>query len=153
MPKGGYQKPRKPAPASGPGKYSRRTDGGPQAARDLPNPEYGEGKDFKEAQRSAPMAGAPAQPTASDMPPPQSVETIPFDAPSLRPDEPVTAGAERGPGPGLASLGLTPPDQQMNADDIAAIRTYLPVFEWMASQPTSNASTRAFVRAIRSRLT
>jgi hypothetical protein len=40
---GGYQKPSKPASVSGPGKLSRRTDGGPaQKLRDIPDAKYGE---------------------------------------------------------------------------------------------------------------
>jgi hypothetical protein len=34
---------------------------------------------------------------------------VPLDAPSQRPDEPITAGIDRGPGPGAAALGMSTP--------------------------------------------
>lgn len=90
---GGYQRPSNPSPVALPGALSKRTDGGPadkQPMRSLPNPAYGEGKEFMEIQRGASMAGMPS-PSA---PPPSGF----FDETS-RPDEPVTAGAPTGDGP------------------------------------------------------
>lgn len=105
--KGGYQAPANPAPASGPGKLSKRTDGGPaQKLRDLPDAQYGEAKTFRELQQGAPLAqtpgpqaqGAPSFAAAKDL-------LTPLDAPSERPNEPVTAGAALGAGPGPEVLG------------------------------------------------
>lgn len=91
---GGYQAPAKPAPVSGPGELSQRTDGAPgQPVRDLPDAKYGEGKAFRSQEQGAPMAQAPALPTVT-----------PLDAPSERPGEPVTAGAPLGPGAGPEAL-------------------------------------------------
>lgn len=103
--KGGYQRPGKPAATSGPGKFSRRTDGGPsedsvkQAARYVSGGDYGDGQEMMAIQQGAPMAAAPETPRPS---------AIPLSAPSERPDEPVTAGAPVGPGPGPEALGLQP---------------------------------------------
>ncbi len=102
---GGYRRPNNPNAVSGPGKYSRRTDGGPgetvmQAARYLQGDEYGESKELNELQGGAPRSAAPDGPPASTRAAMPEPDVIPMDAPSARPDEPITAGAPFGPGPG-----------------------------------------------------
>lgn len=146
---GGPRKPSKPAPVSGPGALSKRTDGGPQPMRDLPDAGYGEQAQFQEAQGGAPMAGAPpaAGPPQQGGAPP--VEVTPFGAPSARPDEPVTHGADAGAGPGLSSLGLQDPNEQLTQEDLAQLAVYLPYLEWMASLPNAAPSTRSYVRRIK----
>lgn len=100
---GGYRKPSNPAPVSGPGSLSRRTDGGPQqVASDLPNAKYGEGQEFSEVQAGAPMSATPG---AEDMGDGGGVSTpmappTPLTAPTERPNEPISWGASFGPGPG-----------------------------------------------------
>jgi hypothetical protein len=99
---GGMRRPSNPAPVSGPGSLSRRTDG--QGARYIAGGEYGEGQEMMDLQTSAPMAKSPevkprrraAAPPAMDMGP----APTPLFAPTERPDEPITAGAPFGPGPG-----------------------------------------------------
>jgi len=119
--KGGYQAPANPAPVSGPGSLSRRTDGGPgsrQAQRYVANmPNYGDGQDMMDIQGGAPMAATPS-PTpvsasqmaqnAQQQAQPQGQPVTPLSAPTARPNEPVTAGAALGPGPGMSALGITP---------------------------------------------
>jgi hypothetical protein len=86
---------------SGPGALSRRTDG--QGAKYIAGGEYGEGQEMMDLQTSAPMSKAPAAPrprtgrqvVSEEMAPP-----TPLFAPTERPDEPITAGAPFGPGPG-----------------------------------------------------
>jgi hypothetical protein len=98
---GGMRRPSNPAPVSGPGALSRRTDG--QGARYIAGGEYGEGQEMMDLQTSAPMSKAPAAPrprtgrqvVSEEMAPP-----TPLFAPTERPDEPITAGAPFGPGPG-----------------------------------------------------
>lgn len=107
MPSGGYMKPNHPAPVSGPGALSARTDGGPaQAMRDIPNAKYGENKEFRSIESGAPMAaqpgvggGAAASPSAAP-PSDQSPMTPPtaLTEPSTQPNQPVTDGASAGPG-------------------------------------------------------
>jgi hypothetical protein len=77
------------------------------------------------------------------------VEVTPFGAPSANPDQPVTHGADSGPGPGLASLGLQDPNQQLTQQDLAQLRAYLPYLEWMASLPNAAPGTRTYVRRIK----
>lgn len=90
---GGYRKPNNPAPVSGPGALSRRTDGGPsQPVADVGGFEYGGRQDFVDIQGGAPMA-------ATDN---SAAPAPPLFSPTQRPDEPVTAGVPAGPGPGPA---------------------------------------------------
>jgi hypothetical protein len=96
MAQGGYRKPENPAPVSGPGALSQRTDGGPtQPAQYISGLPYGEGQATYDQQTAAPMvSNNTPQPTL------QMPEPTPLMAPSERPDEPVTAGIDVGPGPG-----------------------------------------------------
>lgn len=97
---GGYRKPRNPAPVSGPGALSRRTDGGPgskQAIKEIRTGKYGESKAVNEMQAAAPMAGSPA--------PSVQPKVSPLFAKTQRPSEPVTDGMPFGPGKN--SLGPT----------------------------------------------
>ncbi len=108
---GGYRRPSNPAPVSGPGALSRRTDG--QGAKYMAGGEYGEGQEMIDLQTSAPMSKAPAQPRMRQ---PRSGRQVveegmsptPLFAPTERPDEPITAGAPFGPGPGPAASAPAP---------------------------------------------
>jgi hypothetical protein len=124
--KGGYQRPTSPAPVSGPGALAQRTDGGPgskQAMRYVSGLPYGEGQQMMNTQASAPMeaetptaALSPSAIASASQTPAQTQEqapqaqVIPFSAPTMNPNEPVTHGANAGPGGDLNSLGLPNPD-------------------------------------------
>ena len=120
--KGGYQRPTSPAPVSGPGSLSQRTDGGPadkQAARYISGLPYGQGNEMMATQMAAPMeaASSPSPVPASQIasagqaqPMGEPMPIVPLGAPSQRPNEPVTHGADLGPGPDSSSLGLPQPD-------------------------------------------
>ncbi len=107
MPRGGYQRPKHPAPVSGPGKLSRRTDGGPasQTPAYIEGLPYGEGQETLDLQREAPMAAAEPVRRLTD--------------PTDRPDEPVTAGSPFGAGPGPEVL-----PQRQEDDAVAALIRY-----------------------------
>ena len=108
MPKGGYRKPGNPAPVSGPGALSRRTDGGPiQGAMEIPaNGKYGERKALQEMQSSAPMQGNPVP----SLPTPTVEPVTKLTEPTQRPEEPITAGVGFGTlGPGPEAI-VQPPD-------------------------------------------
>lgn len=126
--RGGYQKPRNPAPVSGPGALSKRTDGGPkQALRDLPNARYGENAEYRSVESAAPMAAAPS-PRASgqDATPgpeapyehPMGAAPPPLSGGTLNPDEPIQAGIPLGPGPSSLALPAGP-------DQVATARSIL----------------------------
>jgi len=152
---GGYRKPTNPAPVSGPGALSRRTDGKQPAMR-LPDAGYGEQSGFQAAQQGAPMAqvqsggSVPQGPSQGQGEP---IETIPFGSATQNPDEPVTAGAALGPGPGPAAMGMAPdPMVQMDQQDAQRLAPYLPVWEYWSNQPGASQAMKAFVRSIKGNL-
>jgi hypothetical protein len=132
-----------PGAVSGPGRQAKRSDLPPkppgQVARKMPNAEYGEQKQFQAEQAGAPMAQA-ANPMAG---------IVPLTAPTNRPNEPVTAGVDAGPGPGSEILGLkTPVDTQLQ--DLSVLAKYMPMFESFADSPESSGTTKAFIKYLRS---
>lgn len=98
--------PQNPAPVSGPGALSRRTDGGPgNAAQPIsaaPGQPFGDRGAQEAQQQAARMAGQPQRPDVF--------------GPSTAPDEPITAGVGIGPGPGPRQPSLPPdPDMMLRA--------------------------------------
>jgi acetyl-CoA acetyltransferase len=129
---------------SGPGPFAKRTDR--QGAKRLPNAGYGEQKEFQEQQAGAPMAKSQGpRPGVSDL----MASVVPLNAPSRRPDEPVTAGVDAGPGPGREVLGIkSPTDAQL--EDLARIAKYMPLMMQFADSPQSSGTMKAFVKYLRS---
>lgn len=93
------------AGVSGPGKFSKRTDG-----LSFQSTEYGSGVENTAAKAGAPLATTPdVRPTSRSemgMAPSQMEPVTPLYAPSSRPDEPITAGIAMGAGPGEEVLGM-----------------------------------------------
>ena len=92
---GGYRKPNNPAPVSGPGSLSQRTDGGPtQPATYIPGLPQGEGRATYDQQVAAPMMGAVKM---------EDIEgadvTTDLSAPTEFPNEPIHHGASWGDSP------------------------------------------------------
>lgn len=137
MAQGGYRAPRKPAPVSGPGSLSRRTDGPGQPMRDLPNAAYGEAQEFADIQAGAQMA-------ESRMP-----QVVPLDAPTQRPDEPVTAGSPSGPGVGPEAIGVGMTNREQSAVDARQIAQYMPSLERIANMPGVPTGFVRFVKYVR----
>lgn len=137
------------APVSGPGRLARRTDRSPsQKIRELPDAAYGDAKEFNDLQKQAPLQNSP-QPTALGAPgtapgkmPLSSV--IPLNAPTQRPDEPVTAGSNFGPGPGPEALG----NATGQAADYSSARSTL---QSIASA-SNNPEAAALLKMLQSRL-
>ena len=99
---GGYKQPSNPAPVSGPGALSARTDGGAtegltQPAQAYTGGAYGDNKSTMTQQTSAPLAGNPMAATR--------LPSIPLMAPPS--GLPESHGANWGEGPGL-DLSNTP---------------------------------------------
>lgn len=148
MASGGYRQPSSPAPVSGPGALSKRTDGpagGGQPVRTPSGGAYGERKELDQLQQSAPLAASPGGDVGAPAPVDLTEGLIGFDAPSQMPEEPVTAGAAMGAGAGLEALGL--PNQPM--DDVKRLIPYLPVLEHMANQPGASKAARNLVRQLK----
>ena len=95
------------AGVSGPGKFSKRTDG-----LSFQSTEYGSGVENAAIKSGAPLARtADVRPTSlseQGMAPSQLEPVTPLFAPSQRPDEPITAGIAMGPGPGPEVMGARP---------------------------------------------
>jgi len=152
---GGPRTPANPAPVSGPGSLSRRTDGGPGAKKapiaKLSDAGYGEQAEFRSIQQGAPIQQV-AAPTggAPGGVPPQGPLPPALDAPTGRPGEPVTSGVGIGDGAGPDVLGLGDPSSWAE-DDIRTAKRYLPTLQYMVdSSPNANPATRALVRYLRS---
>lgn len=133
MVSGGYRRPTNPAPASGPGRLSKRTDGGPgQKLSVAPGLAYGERQQTLAQERTAPMSQAdPVQPAALPTPEPSGPPTPAtatntavgqaFNAPTARPNEPVTHGVDIGPGAGPNVMPAPVQMQQQQAGPMASM--------------------------------
>lgn len=118
---GGYRKPENPAPMSGPGALSQRTDGGPaQGAKYIPGLPYGQGQATYDQQTAAPMAAAQPAPAAPALPP-----MLSLNDPTQRPDEPLTAGLDIGDGPGSEVMNV-PNRSQSLVDTIRYLTQFDP---------------------------
>ena len=93
------------AGVSGPGKFSKRTDG-----MSFESTEYGSGVANAATKAGAPLAKTPDVRATSlsemGMAPSQMEAVTPLYAPSERSDEPITAGISTGDGPGPEVLGM-----------------------------------------------
>lgn len=99
------------AGASGPGKFSKRTD--------LPSAYYGEGVETAAIKSGAPLATT-ASATASSAPSVAPAPVTPLFAPSQRPEEPITTGIDRGAGPGSSVLAMQSQFATRKLSDILA---------------------------------
>lgn len=129
MPRGGYRKPEKPAAVSGPGKFSKRTDGQPKRAPDLDTPgqQYGDRQMIEAAQQAAPARGAAGAPMRRMQGEAMTGGRLPsylFDMESANPGEPVTTGLSMGPGAGPEAL-----EASQAPDDIREV-----VLEYLATE-------------------
>lgn len=116
--RGGYRAPSNPAPVSGPGALSQRTDR--QVPMALPDPAYGEGQEFMDLQRSAPMPQV-SRPTPT-----------PLTDPTNFPDEPLTAGAPFGDGPNMLPRARQPKGQLAEKLSAAAVNDPTGYTDYMA---------------------
>ena len=141
MARGGYRKPANPAPVSGPGKLSRRTDGGPiQGAKEISSGgKYGERKELAELQSGAAMQGnpTPSMPTPQVSPPREPITNL--FAPTERPQEPVTAGSPVGP-------GRTPQVNQQGR--YVVVSKYMDTLREMAANESAPESFKTFFKYV-----
>jgi hypothetical protein len=94
------------AGVSGPGKFSKRTDG-----LSFESTEYGSGVENAAIKAGAPLAKTPDVRGATNTEIREAVSqepVTPLFAPRQRPDEPITAGIAMGPGPGPEVMGARP---------------------------------------------
>ena len=133
---GGYRKPGTPAPVSGPGALSRRTDG-----RVAEGFAYGMNKQINEQAAGAPMAKAPSPMAARSMNvAPQLPPVTPlFD--ESGPEDLITSGVDVGPGPGSEALML-PSMNNSSTEFNKSISSYYPVLSYIASRENTSPETR-----------
>lgn len=135
-----------------PGKaYDNRSDlntnRGTQPITAVPNQPYGEAGEQIAAQEIAPLRQVPSGGQMAMEPQGAPVSVTPLDAPTGRPNEPVTAGVPIGPGVGPEALTI--PDEDLDLD---TLKGYLPGLEILASLPTTSRATRKFIRTLRSQV-
>ena len=136
------------AGVSGPGKFSKRTDG-----LSFQSTEYGSG-----VENAANKAGAPLARTAdvrgaraSDVREAAAQAPVtPLFAPTQRPDEPITTGIPMGAGAGPEVLGIN--NNLDTQEDRDRMISYLPALEVVAASPTSSQAFRNYVRQLRANL-
>lgn len=146
--RGGPRTPANPAPVSGPGALSRRTDGGPQqTAYDMGGLPYGQNQDFMQLQQSAPMAATPGPSNTAPLAgPPQPPVT--FGGPTQNPAQPLTAGNPQGPGPGPEALAMN----QAQSPTLQTFAAIMPQMVKMADDPGTAPATRDLIRYLRSQV-
>lgn len=113
---GGPRTPQNPAPASGPGRLAKRTDGPSQKLQAQTDQAYGDRTAILNQERQAGMSQSPsvtpaAVPAGGESAQAPTYAAGPFDGPSTQPNVPVTNGVAVGPGAGPEALGVTPPGQ------------------------------------------
>jgi hypothetical protein len=156
MARGGY---RPTAPQNNPMKVNGRGgngQSGTQAAKYVSGLPYGEGQELMNIQESAPLAAAPSI-EQSGMPSglasaAASQPVIPLTERSMRPDEPITAGAALGPGPGMDALGpsVSQKFETQLIEDNRKLLDFLPSLEAMANDPSSSNTFRGFIQYLKS---
>ena len=105
---------------SGPGPYAKRED------LAYKSQSYGDGVAYDAAKSGAPLATAPKNPKLSEAPVVPTGDAGPITslyAPTERPNEPITAGIDMGPGVGSNALGMKPAVGKLS-DTLAVLLPY-----------------------------
>jgi hypothetical protein len=123
-----------------------------QAAKYVPGLPYGEGQALMETQGAAPLAAASSI-EQSGMPSglasaAASQPLIPLNAPSMRPNEPITSGIDMGPGPDSSILGYGKQEYADRQKFASQMEEYRPALMFMASQPNISPETRNLIRRL-----
>ena len=104
--------------------YANRTDLNSSAM----TPEYGGIKKLADAQKAVPMGASPAAAPQQQMQRPVPGANGPLTRPTERPLEPITAGANFGPGPNAMGAGIPmmPSQGMMAAQELRQIAQMFP---------------------------
>lgn len=127
---------------------------GTQAAQAMTGGQYGENKDMMELQTSAPMAASPTMPTMATpstgrpQQAPSNQPLVPLDAPTMRPNEPITTGIDSGAGAGSEVMYAN--NSTLAAEDRQRMLTALPTLVLLAESPSASNAFRNYVRYLRS---
>lgn len=125
---------------------------GTQAAKAMTGGQYGEAKDMMELQTSAAMNASPTMPMTPSSGRPQMAPTgqqvVPLDAPTQRPNEPVTTGIDMGAGAGSEVMYAN--DKGLESEDRQRMMMALPTLSILAESPSASNAFRNYVRYLRS---
>ena len=125
---------------------------GTQAAKVMTGGQYGEAKDMMELQTSAPLNASPTMPMTPSSGRPQMAptgqEVVPLDAPTQRPNEPVTTGIDMGAGAGSEVMYAN--DKGLESEDRQRMLMALPTLAILAESPSASNAFRNYVRYLRS---
>ena len=125
---------------------------GAQPAKAMTGGQYGENKDMMELQTSAMMNASPTYAATPSMGRSQSAPTgqnvLPLDAPTERPNEPVTTGIDGYDGAGTEVMYAK--DQTLATEDRQRMITALPTLSLLAESPSASNAFRNYVRYLRS---
>jgi hypothetical protein len=141
---GGYRTPSNPAPVSGPGAHSARTDRGPKQ-HEITGGSYGSSQEFQAQQSAAPLA-PPAASGANGAPAPDFSSLVGLGAPSAMPDVPITDGAAAGAGVGPEAMFGQQIDPQ--SEEARAIGRHLSVLIEAADGPDATPGFKRYVRQL-----
>jgi hypothetical protein len=126
---------------------------GTQAAKAMTGGQYGENKDMMELQTAEPLNASPTFPSSPSRGRPQVAPTgqplTQLDAPTDRPNEPVTTGINMGT-EGAGSEVMYANDSTLNAEDRKRMLTALPTLAILAESPSASNAFRNYVRYLRS---
>lgn len=140
---GGYRQPSHPAPVSGPGAHSARTDTGPKHYQ-VSGGSYGDAQQFQQQQSGAPLAPKPGAPGGT-APQPQMPQLTGLSEPTQMPHVPVTDGAAAGPGLGPEAI-QSAPSVNPNAEEAQSLAKWLPT---LIQQADADGATPGFKRYVR----
>lgn len=127
------------AGASGPGKFSARTDG-----LDLGSTAYGEGVETQAIKSGAPLAKSPKTPGATNTEVRQAAQKVtPLFAPSERPQDELH-GISNQPMPNYIG-----PQDESDTNFRATISAYMPVLNYISGLPNTSPETRRAIRQLR----
>jgi hypothetical protein len=151
MARGGYQQPTNPAPVSGPGALSQRTDGGPsQAPMYMPAMKSmgSTGREQMAQQQGAALYKAPS-PTGGGSAIESNLPAVtPITAGTALPEQSIADGTPAFGGAGPEALNL--PKQEDTDIDKQRLMSYLPAFEIAANMPNASMAWKNYVRLVRS---
>jgi len=151
MARGGYQEPSNPAPVSGPGALSQRTDGGPsQAPMYMPGMKSlgSTGREQMAQQQGAALYEAPSATGGGSMIESNLPAVTPITAMTALPDQSIADGTPAFGGMGPEALNL--PLQEDTDLDKQRLMSYLPALELAANMPNSSVAFKNYVRLVRS---
>jgi len=126
---------------------------GTQGAKAMTGGEYGDNQAMMELQTSAAMNASPTMPSSPSQGRPQRApsgqQLTQLDAPTDRPDEPMTTGIDMGT-EGAGSEVMYSNESTLNTEDRQRMVQALPTLAILAESPSASNAFRNYVRYLRS---